>query len=111
MKKYNVYYATEENAYEIDKHGPMSLDKALETIAGWVEENNEDTDEDEEFFLDKDYIRKSIEIDGSTYTEFPNSHDYTIVVGIAEDGNTEVDDYLEELRDEFIGEFDDEDED
>ena len=100
MKKYNLYYGTEENAYEIDKHGPMSLEEAIDNLQEWV-------DEEEDWELNREACKKVVVEDGYFYEEMDNAHGYRIITGIAEEGNTEVEDYLEELRNEFIGEFDD----
>lgn len=102
MKKYNLYYGTEENAYEIDKHGPMSLEEAIDNLQKWV-------DEEEDWELDREMCKKVVEECRYFYEEMENTHDYRVIIGIAKEGNTEVEGYLNELRKEFIGEFDDDD--
>jgi hypothetical protein len=101
MKKYNIYYGTEENAFEIDQHGPMPLKEALDTMQKWIGE------EDEEF--DRKACKKMLLDRGYDYEEMENAHDYHILIGIAEEGNTGVEDILTDYRNEFIGEFDYED--
>lgn len=101
MKKYYIYYGTEENAYEMEKFGPKTLDEALDGLQEWHDEV------DEEF--DREACKKVVEECGYDYEEMENAHDYHTIMGIAEEGNTEVEGYLNDLRNEFIGEFDDDD--
>jgi hypothetical protein len=99
MKKYNLYYGTEENAYEIDKIGPKSLSKALDTMQKWIEEEGEE--------FDRNACEKMLSERGYDYEDMENMRGYHIIIGIAEEGNSEVEDYLNDCRNVFIGEFDD----
>ena len=99
MKKYNLYYGTEENAYEIDKSKPMPLNECLDRMQEWIEE------EEEEF--DRNACEKTLSERGYDYEEMPNLRGYGIVIGIAEEGNTEIEDYLNERRREMFGDEED----
>lgn len=99
MKKYYIYYGTEENAYEMDKFGPKTLDEALDGLQEWHDEV------DEEF--DREAWKTMLSERGYDYENMENAHDYHTIMGIAEEGNLGVECYLNDLRNEFIGEFDD----
>ena len=102
MKKYNLYYGTEEDAYEIGKSKPMSLNECLDTMQEWIEEEEE---EEEEF--DRNACEKMLSERGYDYEEMVNLRGYGIVIGIAEEGNTEIENYLNDCRREMIGDEED----
>ena len=100
MKKYNLYYGTEENAYEIEKSvEPISLNECLDTMQEWIEE------EEEEF--DRNAWEKMLSERDFDYEDMENLRGYHIVIGIAEEGNTEIEDYLNDCRREMIGDEED----
>lgn len=94
MKKYNVYYATEENAYEIEKYAADTLPKALKAMKDIVEENEGEFDRNE--------IKKNVSEHGHDYLEMESVQGYNIVIGIAEEDNDDIDCLLNDYREEFI---------
>jgi hypothetical protein len=100
-KKYYVYYATEENAFETEKNGAYTKDEALNVAKSYLDEY-----EDED---DISYELKHLEtyMDEGTIWEFYDKWgNYVMLVGIAPKGKLkEVTREISRRRKEFFGKF------
>jgi hypothetical protein len=103
MKKYFLYYGTEENAYEIDKQACDTLDEAVNAIARWMEDEDDLACEET---IDKEKFKKVVNEDGYAIVETENSHGYHIVMGVAVHGHCkEISGLLRDYRRDFIACF------
>ena len=98
MKKYYLYYGTEENAYEPEKFGPKTLEEALDTMQEWFEENGDD--------FNRKLWEENISKNGYDYEETDNSQGYYTVMGIAMQGKcNKVRSILTDYRREMLSMF------
>lgn len=98
-KKYFVYYATEENAFETEKNGAYIKEEALKEAKSYLDEYEDESDITD----DMEHLEKHM--DYGTEVTFPDKwKGYTMLVGIAPKGRCRnVSSIITDLRREYFG--------
>lgn len=97
-----VYYASEENAYEISRSTGNRRD-VLSSIRLDVIDDGVDELEAEH---NVDSLKQGLENDGYAYVEYENAAEYNIIIGVAYHGNTKpITSMLKERRQEITSMF------
>lgn len=99
-KNYFVYYATEENAYEIEKSQPLTGQEALQLAKSYIEEHA--PSEVEEAMKEINDFKE----EGGTYEFEDDYKGYVMIVGIAPKGKLcNVIRTINDYRKEIVGMF------
>lgn len=83
MKKTYLYYGTEENFYEIEKHESTNITEDTKTFLKDVVDKNEAEAIAEE-------MKCELNVDGFATYEGEDEHGYQIFLGFAEQGHCQV---------------------
>ena len=100
-KKYYVYYATEENAFETEKNGAFTKDEALKVAKSYLDEYMEDDEISGAFAELNEYCEEGI-----VNLFIDKYKGYTMAVGIAPKGKLRnVQKTITDMRKEIIRMF------